>query len=141
LLTWCKFSNKKGNEKKQVLINYWVKSSDYDFQAAEDLQKTEKFSHALFFGHLAVEKILKALFVKINEDYPPKTHNLMMLVKNIGLEIDETQLDLLIEVNTFNIEARYPDEKLEFYERCTALFAEQKMNEIKGIIKWLKEKL
>ena len=69
-------------KKKQELINYWIKSYDYDFEASEDLCKSGKYSHALFFGHLAVEKILKALFVKINDDYPPRTHNLMMLTKN-----------------------------------------------------------
>jgi len=128
-------------EKKQDLINYWVKSSDYDFEAAEDLFKTKKYPHALFFCHLAMEKILKALFVKTNEEYPPKTHNLMMLIKSINIEIDEKRLNLLIEINTFNIEARYPDEKLEFYEKCTDEFTIKKMTETEGIIKWLKEKL
>ncbi len=128
-------------EKKQDLINYWIKSSDYDFEAAEDLCKTKKFPHALFFGHLAVEKILKALIIKINEEYPPKTHNLMMLLKSLNIEIDDISLNRMIEINTFNIEARYPDEKLEFYKRCTEEFAKIKMIEIGGIIRWLKEKL
>lgn len=79
--------------------------------------------------------------MKINEDYPPKTHNLMMLIKSINIEIDEDRLNRMIEINTFNIEARYPDEKLEFYERCTEEFTNKKMLEIGGIIKWLKEKL
>lgn len=51
-------------ENEDALIKYWGESADYDFEAAGDLCKTGKYSHALFFGHLAVEKILKALFVK-----------------------------------------------------------------------------
>ena len=128
-------------EKKQELINYWVKSSDYDFDAARDLCRSGKYSHALFFGHLAVEKILKALFVKINEDYPPRTHNLLMLSKSINLEIDEIRLNYIIEINAFNMEARYPDEKFEFYKRCTSDFTADKMEEIEEIIVWLKKKL
>jgi len=128
-------------EKKQDLVNYWIKSSDYDFEAAEDLLKAGKFAHALFFGHLAIEKILKALFVQVKEDYAPKTHNLLMLVKSINIEVDDKRLNYIIEINTFNMEARYPDEKLEFYEKCTEEFTKNKMNGISGIIKWLKEKL
>jgi HEPN domain-containing protein len=128
-------------EKKNDLINYWVKSSDYDFDAAMDLFKTNKNAHSLFFGHLAVEKILKALYIKIKEAYPPKTHNLMMLVKSIDVEISDRLLSSIIEINAFNIEARYPDENFEFYERCTREFTEKNINTIKEVIQWLKEKL
>lgn len=128
-------------EKKQDLINYWIKSSDYDFEASGDLYKAGKYAHALFFGHLAVEKIMKSLFVKINDDYPPRTHNLMMLAKSINLEADENRLNDMIEINTFNMEARDPDEKFEFYQRCTIEFASDKIKKIEEIIIWLKGKL
>ena len=58
-----------------------------------------------------------------------------------NIEVDDKRLNYIIEINTFNMEARYPDEKLEFYEKCTEEFTKNKMNEISGIIKWLKEKL
>lgn len=128
-------------EKKQELIEYWIRSSDYDFDAARDLCNTGKNPHALFFGHLALEKIIKALFIKYTDEHPPRTHNLVMLVKNINIDIPEEIINELVVINTFNIEARYPDEKYEFYQKCTAGFTSEKMKSIGEIIKWFKEKL
>jgi len=65
----------------------------------------------------------------------------MMLAKSIDLEIDENHLNEMIEINTFNMEARYPDEKFGFYKRCTAEFSAEKMRIIGELIEWLKEKL
>ena len=39
----------------------------------------------------------------------------------------------LMLVNSFQIEARYPDEKLDFYKTCTKEFTEINFNKIKKI--------
>jgi len=36
--------------------------------------QTEKYPYALFFGHLAIEKLLKALVVKQTKEHAPYTH-------------------------------------------------------------------
>ena len=128
-------------EKKQVLVDYWIKSSEYDYEAAADLMKSGKYAHALFFGHLSVEKMLKAHFINIREEYPPKTHNLLMLIKSLNIDFPGSMSDDLIVINTFNIEARYPDEKFEFYQRCTSDFANKYIKAIEEILEWLKKKL
>ena len=127
-------------EKKQDLIEYWIKSSDYDFEAACDLQKSGKNPHALFFGHLAVEKIIKAVYVQVNDEHPPKSHNLLMLIKKLNFDIPDEIIGELIVINTFNMEARYPDEKYDFYKRCTTEFTTEKMKIIGEIILWFKKK-
>jgi HEPN domain-containing protein len=45
-------------------IEYWTRSAEYDLEVADSLFKNEKYHYALFFGHLAIEKILKGIFVK-----------------------------------------------------------------------------
>jgi hypothetical protein len=46
---------------KQVHIDYWLKSAEKDWEIMEYLMKGGKFVHALFFGHLYLEKLTKAL--------------------------------------------------------------------------------
>jgi len=50
---------------------------------------TKRYYWALFAGHLVIEKMLKAHFVKINDDYPPFTHNLLKLAKDSKLQLSD----------------------------------------------------
>jgi len=126
---------------KQALIDYWVKCSQMDFEAALELFKSQKYPHCLFFAHLSVEKLLKAIYVNLKEEHSPITHNLLLLAKESGLNLDETQVKLFSEITTFNIEARYPDEKFRFYNKCTFEFTDKYIKTIEELRTWLKEKL
>ena len=122
-------------------IDYWEKSAEHDLDTAKALIKKKKYDWALFLGHLVLEKTLKAIFVKKKETFPPKTHNLVLLLKELDIEVGEDELDFFEEVNTFNISTRYPDEQLEFYKLCTKQFSTEKFKKIMGKYQWLKEKL
>jgi len=37
--------------------SYWFESADYDFQTAELLFSSSKYSWSLFIGHLVLEKL------------------------------------------------------------------------------------
>jgi len=126
------------NEKQ---IDYWAKSAAHDFEAAEALIKEKKYDWALFLGHLVLEKILKALFVQQKREFPPKTHNLVVLIKEIGMEVNEEIYDFFEEVNTFHISTRYPDEQFKFYQLCTEEFTLDKFKQIREKLKWLQKKL
>jgi len=126
---------------KEELIDYWVKSSQMDFEASIDLFKAGKYPHCLFFAHLSVEKLLKAIFVKMKEKHTPISHNLLLLAKESGLELGNQQVEQFAEINTFNIEARYPDEKFRFYKKCTHEFTGKYMKIIEETLSWLGKKL
>jgi len=128
-------------ENQERISGFWQKSADLDFAAAQDLFKSEKYPHSLFFMHLALEKILKALYVKIRQSYPPRSHNLKYLVGQMDLIIPERLCAYLPEIDSFNIEARYPDEKFEFYQKCTRQFAVKYEKIIRELFGWLKKKL
>lgn len=83
----------------------------------------------------------ESIFVKKKETFPPKTHNLVLLLKELDIEVSEDGLDFFEEVNTFNISTRYTDEQLEFYKLCTKQFSMEKFKKIKEKYLWLKEKL
>ena len=53
-----------------------------------------------------------------------------------------TDEELNIEsIKSFNIEARYPDVKRSFREKCTKEFTLEQVRNIKEIYKWLKAKI
>ena len=119
-------------------IEYWIESADNDLTVAEHLFQSSDYSWCLFVGHLLLEKILKALYVRNNRKVPPKTHNLLTLSKLIGLNLTPEQEEFLSRVNDFNIEARYPDFEMQFAELCTKEFTLENLSKIKGFYRWLK---
>lgn len=127
---------------KDEHIDYWLKSADHDLSAAESLFKSEKYDWCLFIGHLVLEKTLKAIFVYNNENkVPPKTHNLVKLAEISSLDLTDEQKIFLDEVNDFNLETRYPDYKLEFYNSCNEEFTDKYLTKIKEYYKWLKSQI
>lgn len=122
-------------------VQYWLESAEYDFETAKSLLEVKRFPYALFFGHLALEKLLKALFVKNNQKHAPYTHSLTFLAEKSGSEISEKLMDKLAEFTEFNIETRYPDERKDFYQKCTAQFTKEKLGEIEEVYQWLRQKL
>lgn len=56
---------------KERIVKHWIESSNKDFKTMIDLYNTNNNSWALFIGHLVVEKLTKALYVKRINEYPP----------------------------------------------------------------------
>jgi len=122
-------------------VNYWIDGSEYDLETAKSLIKEKRYPHALFFGHLAIEKLLKALVVKITKGHAPHTHSLIMLAKKTEIKISAQLMDSLAEITEFNMEARYPVESRDFYKKCTKEFTDNKFEEIRKAYRWFKKKL
>ena len=119
-------------DKKQI-IEYWIQSSDEDFEVMTDLFNLKKYSYALFFGHLTIEKLLKAYYVKNIEINVPKIHDLLKLADKSKINLTDEQKLMLKNFNTFNIKARYDDFKKRFYKKCDKEFAEENIIKIKKI--------
>lgn len=89
-------------------IVYWKNGAVEDLDVAEQLVNSGKTRHGLFFAHLALEKILKAHFCKTTQQIAPKLHNLVRLAEQADLKLSNNYLDILSEMNAFNLEGRYP---------------------------------
>lgn len=109
-------------------IDYWLAGSKDDLDTAEKLFAAKKYHHCLFFVHLSLEKILKAIFVYKKQGPPPPIHDLARLAWKSGLEPSQSLNLELIEISTFNVAARYDDYKFKFYKKATLEYA----------TKWLK---
>ncbi len=124
--------------KLQEHIDYWLKSAAHDLASAETLFQNSRNDWCLFLGHLVIEKIMKAFFVRDNQNHtPPFTHNLSVLASHTNLKLTAEQEAFLLELNQFNIRARYPDYKFEFYKKCTPEFTEHYFTKIKDLYQWL----
>ena len=123
------------------LMNFWIDSAEEDYNVMKYLYKGKKNSYCLFFGHLIIEKLLKALYAKKNKNapYAPKSHDLLHLAEKIGLKLNEKQEDLLDTITKFNINARYDDYKKEFYSKCTDEYTKEQVKNIKEVRTCLKK--
>jgi HEPN domain-containing protein len=124
---------------KEELIAYWYDSAERDFQTMDHLFISKDYHWSLFIGHLLIEKLLKAIFVKNNDlsINPPKTHDLLVIADKAKVNTSENQKDILDMITTFNISARYPDFKQNFYHKCTEEFTTSMIDKIKEMRLWL----
>lgn len=122
-------------------VQYWLDGASYDLETGRSLIESKRYPYALFFGHLAIEKLLKAFVVKTTREHAPLTHSLILLASKLDVKIEESILDKLAEIMEFHVEARYPDERRDFYKKCTEEFAREKFGEIEDVYLWLKQKL
>ena len=108
----------------------------------QDIFNAGRYDWALFVGHLALEKIIKAHWVKNNQNNtPPKIHDLVRLANESNLNLTDSEKEFLLEVNDFNLEVRYLDYKMDFHKKCTREFATEYLIKIKEYYYVFKKRL
>ena len=122
-------------------INDWLKSAKRNLSASQDLFKTKHYVECLFFCHLSIEKILKAIIVKKTKKAPLPIHNLLKLSEKTSIGFSKEKLKLLAEINEFSIRARYDNVKFKFYKKATKEYTQKYLQKIKKLYLWLKENL
>lgn len=114
---------------KEKQIQYWLTASELDWKTANDIYSSNKnFHFCLFICHLVIEKLLKSLVVKETNEHPVKTHNLLRLAEIAKLDIKTDDVQFLEELNQFQLDTRYPDEKFSLYKLATKDFTEKRFN-------------
>lgn len=125
----------------EKIITHWIESSEKDFKTMMDLYETKNNNWALFIGHLVLEKLLKALYFKKTNAFPPLIHDLRRICEKANIELDESQRITLDSITRFNIKARYDDYKQSFYLLCTDSFTIGWIEKIKECRLWIKTML
>ncbi|TEU16496.1 MAG: HEPN domain-containing protein [Anaerolineales bacterium] len=118
------------------VVHYWLTTAADDLTAAEHLFQSGDYTHALFFAHLYLEKVLKAQVVQVTGEHAPISHNLRYLAQKGGLELSAEQLAFLARVTECAIKTRYPDMELQFKRQCTQEFCATELKEIKEFGTW-----
>jgi len=127
---------------KKEHVKYWLDGAEESWSSAETLIGGKHYMMALFCWHLCIEKLLKAHWVKDNEDnFAPRTHNLTLLHDQTSLNLPEDmQADLRV-INFWNIEGRYPDYRNLVYKTATKEYVEEKKAVIENIRACLLKKM
>jgi HEPN domain-containing protein len=127
---------------KSEHLEYWKRMALRDWETVIALQAAKQNIQALFFVHLVIEKLLKAHFVKDNqENTPPLTHNLEGLYNQTKLNLLPVFVERLSIINGWNIEGRYQDYMDKFYKLCTDDYVGRKIIESKELMTCLIQEL
>ena len=119
---------------KQQYIDYWINTAEDDWGSVELLFKGKKYLQCLFWAHLTLEKLAKALWVKNHtENTPPKIHNLILLLEQSNIDLGEENMKFLYNYNAFQLSGRYPDYLNNIYRVCTKQFTEIQLEKVKEI--------
>lgn len=73
------------------VVQYWLTAATDDRTAAEHLLQSGDYPHVLFFAHLYLEKLLKALIVRSTGEHAPISHHLRYLAEKAGLDLTSEQ--------------------------------------------------
>jgi len=119
---------------KQQYIDYWMDTAENDWETVEVLFAAKRYCHCLFWAHLVLEKLAKALWVKNHiENTPPRIHNLVLLLEQSNIDLGEENMKFLYNYNAFQLSSRYPDYLSKIYEVCTKQFTETQLDKVKEI--------
>lgn len=123
---------------KEEIKNWW-KQALTDLDTAKSNLKNNKYYACSFFCQQAVEKALKALYLKKFKKLI-KIHNIVILAER--LKLPKELIEKCNELNPVYIETRYPDAggSLPAY-RYTQDDAETDLASAKKVIAWLKKKI
>ena len=111
---------------KKQHVDYWLHGASENMKDMRGAIKSKRRSNAMFCGHLAVEKMLKALCaVRGKTIY--REHKLLKIAKEAGLldTLTNSQQEELAIITGFNIGARYDDFKMRFHATCTPQYVSE----------------
>jgi len=120
-------------------IAYWVEESERDSAVMQSLLENRHYTWALFVGHLILEKLLKALYVKNVGLQVPRIYNLLKIARTCGLQMSDDQEEFFLEVTTYNIKTRYPDYKKSFQRKAGEEFTLDRIARIEEMQKWIRK--
>lgn len=87
----------------------WLDQARYDLETARSLLDAGRYVYVLFCCQQALEKTLKARIISVSGKAPPRSHNLIHLLKAAAIELDPSGQDFLRELSAYYIQTRYPD--------------------------------
>lgn len=124
-------------------IDYWKEISDYDMDTAEAMLKSKRYLYVGFMAHQAIEKILKAYFVKMHSDTAPFSHSLSYIAKKAEIyeHFSEDQKRFIDMLEPMNIECRYPVHKEELLKSLTEEKCKEILDQSKELQIWIKMRL
>lgn len=123
---------------EQEVKNWWSQAIE-DLDSAEVNLKVKKFYISSFLSQQAVEKALKALYIKKFKKLI-KIHNIVVLAQE--LDLPDKLINICDRLNPVYLEARYPDASgtLPVYEYSEE-DSRKDLKDAKEVMEWIREKI
>ena len=83
------------DELKQKAIDIWITGAIDAMDTCDKIFESKKYHHALFFLHLALEKVIKAFYIFKIDQAPPYIHDLKQLVKMMKIKVMQYNMQTL----------------------------------------------
>ena len=119
----------------------WLKQSDYDLETAYYMHQGGRHMYAVFMCHLAIEKALKGLYYEKCGELPPKSHNLIYLLNEIGIKPPEQPGKFIVKLNEASVPTRYPESLAKIQKIYTETVVDDILTEGKKALSWIKKQL
>ena len=114
-------------------------SAEYDLQTAESMLNSGRYIYVVFMCHLSIEKMLKAIVAEVTKQIPPKTHNLIYLMKLGKVQLTQELFDFVTKINNASIVTRYPEDFSKLLDAYPKEIAQDYLNKSKEAVQCLKE--
>jgi len=124
-------------------IEYWLGLCDDNLITAKWLLEGKRYLDAAYFCHQIAEKALKASVAFVTAEIPPKIHDLKKLAVKGGVfdDLSQRQQAYLINLEPFQIEARYPDYKEGVSKTLNDEKTKKILTETEEFLCWIKQRL
>ncbi len=118
-------------------VDRWVKQALHDLENDKKNLEIEVYDVCLVLCQQAVEKMLKALYIKkTGNESPPRIHSLRKLVEETNMS--DKALNLVGELDSYYLALRYPDvtDKMpyEYCEQADAKRGVKMAEEVIGLV-------
>jgi HEPN domain-containing protein len=114
-------------------------SSGYDLTTAKHMFETGRHVYVIFMCHMAIEKLMKAIVAEVTDKVPPKTHNLIYLIKLANLNVPQDIFDFIAKINNASVVTRYPEDFKRLIEDYPEDIAKEYLKNTKKALQWLKQ--
>jgi len=104
---WDATAAARGARMREEVRRLWLQALE-DLRTAEVLLGAGRYYASVFFAQQAAEKALKALYTYVKMELPPHTHNLLELLRGLGVDREDL-IDAAMDLTPEYVVTRYPN--------------------------------
>ena len=119
---------------KEQHIDFWMNTAEEDWTTVGVLYAMDRYLHSLFWAHLTLEKLTKAIWIKHNaSEIPPNVDNIVCFLEEANVDLGNDKMAFIAEFNRFQICTTNPDNTNKLYQACTRSFTMQELEKVKEV--------
>ncbi len=122
---------------KQEHIEYWLATAAHDLDAAQSCFDGGKYLPCMNISHVALEKALKANWVRDSEQPVPRIYDLREIANGMRLHLSKEQKQFLSDLAIFDFEAPEVDYEFKALKLCTKEFTDENFTKVKELYHFL----